>query len=332
MIKWLGVVAFCVCCGAGSLIAQNRLYRIHTGMEDVTGAEFGAAVNLAAQNVKAVGLLFVPDSAAPVQTVIVVTERGPRAPLSAQGRFGDSAWRKSAESCRCALLYMRLDTIRAIDVDTPNEKDLLRNAALGGADALIALLHKLAQESSHPELGAAPVLLWGWSNAASFGTTFAELYPSRTVAFIRYHTHLRGASTDLNVLKHVPALLIAGGKDDTAGSDDAAALFQRGRSAHAPWAFVLEPEATHGESQEIMLDTERQVIHPWIAGVVRQRVAQDGRTLVEVADDAGWCGDVETASVAEGSSMQCASKKDTTSWLPDEASARGWRRLLPSGR
>ena len=208
------VVSVLACCGALAIHAQTNGFRIHSGTEEVPGAEFVAAINLSAHNSKAVGTVFLSDTVPRVRTVIVLLEHGPRGPLSAQGRFGDSEWRRATAACECALLYMRFDTIRAL-TDTSVQKDPLRNAELGGADALLALLQRLSVETQHAELATAPVLLWGWSSAATFGMTFAQMHPARTVGFIQYHTNLRGIVPDMAQLQRVPALLIAGGKDTT---------------------------------------------------------------------------------------------------------------------
>lgn len=308
---------------AGSVAAQVPFARVLTGIDEVLGAEFSAAVNLPNKNVKAAGTIFVPDATSRVGTVIVLIERGPRSALAAQGRFGDAGWRRVSQRCQCALLYMRLDTIRPVDANISVAGDVLRNARVGGAEALLSLLERIARESGHLEVKDAPMVFWGWSSAASFGTTFAELYPKRTVAVVRYHTHLRGLPADIDTLRNIPALLIAGGKDENAGTDDAAALFKRGRSVRAPWTIAIEPDATHGDSEKILMQSGEDLIFPWIAAVVRQRVEAGSTRLRLVRDDGDWLGDNQNVEIATYSSFPRG--KTEASWLPDEATARGWR-------
>jgi hypothetical protein len=197
---------------------------------------------------------------------------------------------------------------------------VVRTAREGGADALLAILQRLGEESAHEELKDAPILLWGWSAAASFGTTFAELYPERAVAFVRYHTHLRGSQVDLKVLRTIPALLIAGGRDEQAGTEDAETFWKRGRSTGAPWTFAIEPDATHASEETIVASHE--LILPWIAAVLRQRLASFGEPLRPLSDDRAWLGNHQTAEAAPHASFSGA--KDAASWLPDEITARGW--------
>jgi hypothetical protein len=315
---------------SGGVAAQGQMSRIFSGPDEVPGVEFNAALNDAAINVKVGGTIFVPDSARRLRAVIVLIERGPRSELAAQGRFGDQDWRRLSQTCACGLLYFRLDTIRPMDANTPVAGDPLRNAAVGGADALLLLLQRLGDESAHREMKDAPLLFWGWSNAASFGTTFAEQYPDRTAAFIRYHTHLRGLPVNMKVLKNIPALLIAGGKDETAGTDDAASLFRGGRSGGAPWTFAIEPDATHGSSEDTFFRSGKELIIPWIEAVLRQRVAPDSTKLRPIANDTEWLGDNETGEVAPR--IAFSGSRTGASWLPDELTAHGWRTVLRASK
>jgi len=312
-------------CLETSLAAQASLGRIHSGPESVPGVEFAAATNLSDRNVKATGIVFVPESVPRAHAVIVLIERGPTTPMAAQSRFGDASWRTLSGKCACALLYVRLDTIRPIDFSTGAAVDVLRNALLGGADAVLSLLNTLAVESSHPELKSAPIVFWGWSSAASFGTTFAERYPERTIAFIRYHTHRQGLPVDMTILKNIPALLIAGGKDQPARNVDAEALWKLGRSVDAPWTFAIEPEAAHA-SEEAFKSTQDKLIIPWIEAVVSQRVAAPNARLRAIPVAAGVLGNNRTGAVVAYATFP--DSKIDASWLPNEAVARGWRFVL----
>ena len=92
-------------CLETSLAAQATLGRIHSGPESVPGVEFAAATNLSDRNVKATGIVFVPESVPRARAVIVLIERGPTTPMAAQSRFGNTSWRTLSGKCACALLY-----------------------------------------------------------------------------------------------------------------------------------------------------------------------------------------------------------------------------------
>lgn len=299
-------------------------------VELVAGAEFAAGANLIAQNVKAEGTIFMPDGAIRVRAVIVLVEswpgpdRGvfdesgrkvgdddafrPRDPRTrnagpgdlAVGRFRDEAWRRLAKARECALLHLRLGTIRpeaaagvarnGFVIRNGISTRVIRNAAEGGGDALLRILQRLGEDSGHEELKNAPLVLWGWSAPASFGTTFAELYPGRTVAFIRYHTHRRGMPMNMKVLRFVPALLIAGSKDEQAGTADAEELWKSGRSVGAPWTFAVEPRAIHA------------------------------------SEESGWLGNNHSTEIAPHATFR--GEKESASWLSDEVTAHGWQMVM----
>jgi hypothetical protein len=185
----------------------------------VRGAEFSAAVNIVATNVKAEGTIFVPDSASRVISALILVNV-----YHGLEVFADEEWRKLSDACTCAIVDVHLGTIRALPANTPVEAHPMRHAEMGGADALLLLIERLGVESGHQELREAPMVLWGWSVGAAFSSSFAQLHPERVAAFIRYHIHRRGVPVDLEIVGSIPALLMAGGKDQAAGFEDAQEL------------------------------------------------------------------------------------------------------------
>lgn len=289
------------------------------GIDRVPGAEFSAAANLTEKNIKAEGTIFIPHKVPRVRAVIVTVGRAPLLDRAAEPFY---SWRALSEASGSALLYLRLGTIRP---DPAGADVFIRDAAAGGADALTAVLERLGERAGHAELNDVPLLHWGGSAGAGFGTTFAELHPERTVAFVRYHAHLRGWSPNVEVLKAIPALLIAGGKDETAGTEDTERFWRNGRSVGAPWTFAVEPGATHRDDQTLI--SSQRLIMPWIAAILRQRLGPSGTRLRPVTEDSGWLGNnTNTEAVAPYASFPGA--KPEASWLPDAATARGWRAVL----
>jgi len=164
-------------------------------------------------------------------------------------------------------------------------------------------------------------MFWGFSAAASFGATFAAIHPERTIGVVRYHTHRRGLSADVQAVSRIPALLIAGANDETAGVEDAEVLWTLGRAVDAPWTFAVEPDGAHA-SPEIHERTLRDLTIPWIAAVLRMRLAGDS-TLRPVPNDQSWFADTRTFDI--GPVLRFAPDQRTANWLPDEVSAHGWR-------
>lgn len=282
----------------------------------VLGMEFVAAVNLVPENVKARGTLFVPQKAARVRAILVAIEFGLGGRL-----FEAPRWLKLAETLEGALLLLQVSRIG------PSALNDLGTAMAGNVesvDTLRPLLQRLAQESGHQELIDAPLLFWGHSGGGHLATAFAGRFPERTLAFVRYHSasNLQG---DLSVLSQVPAVFLAGGKDGQEIVDGAETAWRRGRARGAPWTFALNPEATHGNSND--LQTADQFLIPWISAVVRQRLPVSGdRPLRPVPAASGWVGNTATGEVMPVENLSGATAG--LNWLPDEASAQGWRRVV----
>ena len=147
------------------LTISSRLVLAQRPVEPVPGTEYTTGANLPGKNVKAEGTIFVPDKASYVRAVIVQVERRPLSDL-AVGPFRDPMWRALAETSECALLHLRLTTIRP--EASADQLVMIRDAAAGGADAILAMMQLLGEKSARRELKEAPLLLWGsWRRVAS---------------------------------------------------------------------------------------------------------------------------------------------------------------------
>src|SRR5688572_4444534 len=116
------------------------------------------------------------------------------------------------------------------------------------SDSLLVLLRRLALESAHQELADVPLLFWGHSRFGSFGAGFARAHPERTIGYVAYQSG--GAAPELKLLSRLPALFIQGGRD-TAVLGNPRAEWLSGRAVNAPWSFAVQPDATHGDQEEL---------------------------------------------------------------------------------
>jgi dienelactone hydrolase len=279
----------------------------------IAGSEFAVGVNLPEKDTKVEARLFIPASAARVRAVIVVTGWG----LGFD--FVDAAQaRRLAESTQSGLLLARTTSI-----STQAGYGDWNDASIGGADALILALQRLAQEFDHPEVANAPLVIWGQSAGAGFGTSFAALHPDRTAAVVRYQSGAGVAARDLETVSRIPMLMIVAGKDSPALLDRAQSLWRDGRSLGAPWTFAEQPDAEHGEDEALGRACDLMV--PWITAVLIQRLPPSGTALRPVGDAGGWLGHLGTREISPFTSFTGA--KTEASWLPDEATARRWREL-----
>jgi hypothetical protein len=289
--------------------------------DQLPGREWAASVNLTNQNVKATGVLFLPAAVDRVRAVIVFNNYGRLELLS------DSlAWRQAAASVDAAILLARITEIDMVHSSpVPVEKMVWRNAMLGGGEAVLRMLQQLASEVNHPELGSAPLVFWGWSAGAGFGATFAEQQPTRTLADVRYHIQQRTLLVNTKVVGGIPMLMMAGGKDTTAGHEDAEKLWQSGRTIDAPWTYVLEPNVPHpmNNAEVEFITNGNSLMIPWVTAVIRQRLGPSGVGLRAIDVSAGWAGDNDTGAISQWSAYKGSPQNRV--WLQDQLSAQGWQ-------
>jgi hypothetical protein len=131
----------------------------------------------------------------------------------------------------------------------------------------------------------------------------------------------------MKTLGQIPALILKGGGKDTSadtragpGSEE---TWRTARSMQAPWTFSLDPDATHADEE--FFRKANTVTVPWIAAVMRQRVGPDGK-LRPVSESSGLLGNNETGEFAPYATY--TGPKAEASWLPDEATARGWQTAM----
>ena len=246
---------------------------------EVTGPEFSATAQGGGGAVDAEGTLLLPRTAGPVRAIISVLRWGVGTWV-----YDDPFWRQLADDLHCGFLRLVVSNHAgpADPLALPVTQQAARNASLGGAEALLNILNELARRTGRAELQDAKLLFWGHSAAGSFGTTFAAMHATRTIAFVRYHSHSRGLSVDLATIARIPALIFAGKKDTTAGVEDSEALWKSGRLLRAPWTFAVEPGATHGSSEALKKANELAI--PWVRAVIEQRLSNHGRYLPPVDD------------------------------------------------
>ena len=122
------------------------------------------------------------------------------------------------------------------------------------------------------------------------------------------------------VLNQIPALVFDTRREP--GAMDATKDFwMSGRSAGAPWTCALEPNAVHGDPKD--MSKANDLLIPWITAVLRERLSRDGKTLRPVTDGAAWLGNNRTGE--GGPYATFSGSKADASWIPDQATARGWR-------
>jgi pimeloyl-ACP methyl ester carboxylesterase len=276
--------------------------------------EFEAALDAPVKSASVSGSILFPAGQKRVESVIVAVSRA----RSAGREYSDARWRGMAERVNAAFLSLSLQQPPGENI--PIADQVVRNAAAGGADGLVALLNRFAADSGHDELRTVPLLFFGGSAGGSFGTTFAMVHPSRTIGMVRYNSHARGLPIDVERIRTIPALLLAGGDDQVAGTEDAERLWRQGRALEAPWTFGIQP----GQGHLAGLELATAFIVSWMEGVMHHRLA--GGKLREIDPANTWRADNRTLRIDRGPAL--TADLPHTSWLPDEKTAKLWQEVV----
>ena len=276
--------------------------------------EFKAALDAPVKSASVSGSLLFPAGQRRVESVIVTVARA----RSPRREYSDARWRGMADRVNAAFLFLSLQQPPGENI--PIADQVVRNAAAGGADGLVALLNRFAADSGHDELRTVPLLFFGGSAGGSFGTTFAMLHPARTIGLVRYNSDSRGLPIDVETLRTIPVLLVAGGDDQTAGTEDAEKLWRQGRAVEAPWTFGIQP----GQGHLAGLDLATAFMLSWIEGVMHHRLA--GGKLREIDPANTWRADNRNLRIDRGRAS--AADLAHTSWMPDEKTAKLWQEVV----
>lgn len=204
-----------------------------------------------------------------------------------------------------------------------------------GSDAVFCrALVDLAAQTKHPELASAPWCLWGHSGGGYWVSLMLEKHPERIVAaFCRSGAFLSGwlgeapeaqfPSTAYGVpVMFSPGLLERDDANFTKAWLSTANLFAQFRTHNAPVAFAPDPFSSHD------CRNSRLLAIPFFDACLRLRLSRRGGELKPVKLNRGWTGDWESGTVQPVRGEIPAS----TSWLPDETSARAFAEYVTTGK
>jgi hypothetical protein len=288
------------------------------------GSRYSGAANLVEKDLRVGGTLFIPEKASRLRAVIVVVRFG--LGFSLEEDIVRLDWEKLSEKTESGLLFAQFSSIGPTVVTDYLPSTAQRsNSNPAVADGLSVLLKRLAQDSGHHELADVPVIFWSHSAAGDVAANFVKSYPKRTLAAIFYHGPPRYG--DMKILEQIPVLLFAGGKDNQVPPTQVQNFFRHGRALSAPWTFGLDIESPHGDVPPSFpsLKKAEALMMPWITAIIKLRVGPDGKALRPVTNKAAWLGNHQTGEVRPIENF--SESKADASWLPDEATARGWQAL-----
>ena len=279
----------------------------------VAGLTFDHAVPPGTNYDKAEFRLWIPDGVASARALVVLV---PGSNGDGRGQVDDPVWQTFAAKHRLALVGVRL-------TDKQHDQMFIEhyvNVSQGSGHAFLDSLSALAQESKHPEVATAPLLLWGMSAGGEFNYEFAAWKPERVIAFVVNKGNVYYTALAPDAARHVPGILFTGEKDLAFRVDAIAGLFAINRRAGALWAYAQEPGVGHevAHSREFALVFYEEMLSARLS---------DGGALKPLDDKSGLFGDAKTQTVQAAGETKPPSAYPV-SWLPNARVARAWQAVL----
>jgi dienelactone hydrolase len=262
--------------------------------------------------------LWIPD--APVLRASVILMPGSNGDGRAQ--VDDPVWQVFATKHQLALVGVRL-------TDKPHDQAFIEhyvNVSQGSGQALLDTLDAFARRSRHPELAAAPLLLWGMSAGGEFNYEFVNWKPERVIGFVVNKGGIYYTALASQAARSVPGLLFIGGRDLDSRVQTIAGLFALNRRGGALWALAEEPNAAHvvGRSRDMAIRFYEDVLS---LRLPEQRSGPSGPVVLRpLSERAGYLGDGKTRSIWKAGEREMPAYP--TSWLPTEGIAETWRALV----
>ena len=250
--------------------------------------------------------LWLPTGVAKVKAIVLLV---PGSNGDARNDTADPAWQAFATKHQLALVGVHLTDKQ----QSPFEE--YADVSRGSGQAILNAIASLGGKSNHPELGNAPLLLWGMSAGGEVNYELAVWKPERVIAFVVnkggiYYTALASKAS-----RAVPGLLFIGGKDLESRIDIITGLFALNRRGGALWALTEEPDAAHivGKSKDMAM--------MFYEDVMAMRLGEDG-ALEPLTEERGFIADIHAKTFAPAPAKFNANV--TSAWLPSERVARAW--------
>ena len=255
--------------------------------------------------------LWLPGDISSVRAVVILVpgSNGDGRPMA-----DDAGWQDFATKNSLALVGVRL-------TDKPHEQSFIEhyvNVSQGSGQALLTALGTFAEQSNHPELASAPLLLWGMSAGGEFNYEFVAWKPERVLAFVVNKGGIYYTALAPEAARSVPGILFIGGKDLDSRIHIITGIFDVNRRAGALWALAEEPGAAHVVGRSI------DVAKVLYEDVLRIRLESTG--LKALNPESGFIADLKAKTFRSADGAPGGT--EATAWLPTERLARAWQAMV----
>ena len=182
----------------------------------------------------------------------------------------------------------------------------------GSGRAFLDALVQIGEQSGHPEVGTAPLLLWGMSAGGEFNYEMAQWMPNRVLGFVVNKGGIYYTAQAERAGREVPGLFFIGETDLEFRNDIIRGIYSANRRARALWGLVVEPGVGHevARSKEMAAMFYEELLRLTDAGAHKLR-----------HDDGVLC---DAKTNACGPAAGAEAKRYPTSWLPSQKLADAW--------
>ena len=196
---------------------------------------------------------------------------------------------------------------------------------------LLSALEHFAEESGHPELAQAPLLMMGFSLGACYAYEFTLNNSDRVIGFISHKsaTSRCHSQQDAGLARLVPGYLFIGEEDteELGNRDTITRLFEENRSQGALWALAIEPGAGRTPVRD------QTLLFNWMDTVLEARLPETVSPGAPVAlnaldETSGWLGHPQSFSIARYGCYK--EERLQASWLPSMQAAQDWQAFVSS--
>jgi len=289
------------------------LFSLRSGAQAATGTTLDVAAASPGNNYdKAEFRLWYPNEAGTIRAAVVLV---PGSNGDGRPTIDEAPWQAFAVRNKVALVGCRF-------TDKPHDQSFIEqyiDASRGSGQALLDALVAFAKDSKHPELAAAPLLLWGMSAGGEFNYEFVAWKPERVIAFVVNKGGIYYTALTSQAARSVPGILFVGGKDLEFRTNTIVGLFAVNRRSGALWALAEEPGAAH------VVGRSRDVAAILFEDVLGLRLADQG-PLKPLVERAGFIGDLKAKTFQPAA--QATTPDYPTAWLPTARVARAWQALV----
>lgn len=254
--------------------------------------------------------LWLPDGVETVRALLVLV---PGSNGDGRDQVERPVWQDLATRHRLALVGVYLTDHQHEDMFIEHYVDVRR----GSGQAFLDALTRLGEESGHPEVGSAPLLMWGMSAGGEFNYELAMWKPDRVLGFVVNKGGIYYTAQAERQARRVPGLFFIGENDLAFRNDIIRGIYSANRRARALWALVEEPNVGH----DVARSRDMAVLF-YEALIALRLPATGGRPLALELEDGFIC---DPESLRCEPAPGAPERRYPTAWLPTEELATAWR-------